>query len=830
MHRTPALRFGSRDVKSCAVQLALTCVAMLAGCAHLAPAEWTGFDLLRDQKPAAPRLLGDVPIRDDTEYAQFVRWGAEWFRYTTFGNERVNTDVIGLMQATVEVPCGDPAKPRCYEPHSVLEYFARALDKLDGVDGNLFQGNGGPDGTGYTSDLVIEFPPGTKLTGLDVPERVHTGLDVEAGSILPIGIVAVPAPPEDQALPYLVDLRDPNSDAPPNKVRLGLTCALCHYSLDVDWDGHADLRSAQYGHVTPGSRFKPEDAWAIGNQDLNTGWLFAMTANPILGFTVLSGPAGMHDREASMRWVQWVRDNYARSPQAVKKEVVRGMVTHARGYSDISNNAIYDDVQYPTLFTHGGWPYNYDGSLVNAGDRNSSVWTTALDFTGLIGLAADRASAIQLPWETRSVYALLDSNVLVDLMVFDSPAAHYDAARARALKQDILGLSDGIPGMLRPDSAVVVDGAPTGMLPESVLAQARAKGLVRKPESFGSDGAERGGVTALVGVRIRTPPEIARAIGLPALQKAHPGLNAEELVNDSVSLMLDSLRPPKDTSALVMRSSALWHKGYEVFKQSGCDYCHRGPFLTDNLIHRISLQPHQETGLPEPPSTAGFWIQRHGRGPEIGTQADRVLHSRPLRMYVSPNYDPTTGKAASAGGPIDGLVGSKSAGFKTMPLRYLWGSAPYLHDGGVAVSLRANSAPAGDDLRALLSRPARDKSYGMGAVLSAWLRNPEQIQRANAALSLQALVLADERARVIAGNHLRMIPAPHSDARTDALGLPVAELLSAHSLGISGQGHEFWVDDEPGGERVTALVAFLLALDHFPLAASTPTAPITGSP
>ena len=36
------------------------------------------------------------------------------------------------------------------------------------------------------------------------------------------------------------------------------------------------------------------------------------------------------------------------------------------------------------------------------------------------------------------------------------------------------------------------------------------------------------------------------------------------------------------------------------------------------------------------------------------------------------------------------------------------------------------------------------------------------------------------------------------------------------SLGVSGIGHEFWIDDTPGGDRITALVAFLLALDDRP--------------
>jgi hypothetical protein len=33
---------------------------------------------------------------------------------------------------------------------------------------------------------------------------------------------------------------------------------------------------------------------------------------------------------------------------------------------------------------------------------------------------------------------------------------------------------------------------------------------------------------------------------------------------------------------------------------------------------------------------------------------------------------------------------------------------------------------------------------------------------------------------------------------------------------VEGRGHDFWIEDEPGGERITALVAFLLALDDAP--------------
>jgi hypothetical protein len=806
---------------------------LTAACAHQQPRDWGDFDLLRGPRPEPEHVLQGVTLADN-DYRQFVRWGEAWFRGATLGDERTATDVAGLMQGEIEVPC--PAPASCYERRSVLPYFAHAIDALDGVMGNLFTGNGGPSGRGYTSDLVLNFPPGTRLLGIAVPEHVHTGLDVEAGSPWPIGLPGIPVPRDEADRPYFVHPAElgtgPALDA--TRYRIGITCALCHYSLDIDWDGRADLRSAWPDQPTPGSAFEPQDAWAVGNQDLHVGWLFALTANPMLGFAVLSGPIGVHDIDRSARWVEWVRDNYERAPLAVKREVVRGMLTQPPGFADISPNALYDNVQFPLLYTRHVWPYNYDGSLINASDRNSSVWTTALDFTGLIGLAGDRSAAGQAPlyWETTSVYRGLSAEQFADLMVFDSPAVRFDPSQRKILRDDILGTSDGVPGLLRPDCVSVVDGAPGGMVPPAVLAKARlTENLVHEPREFGGDAAERGAVVALVGTRVRTSPEIAAQIDLPALLQRYPGLNGPELMNEAVSLMLDSLDPPRRDPRLPRPAAEQLRAGYVLFKANGCETCHRGPFLTDNLIHRLSTARHDETGLPATPSTAAWRSVGRGRGPALGTQPDRMLNSRVLQLYAAPNYDPISGLAVSSGSPLNGLLGDRIAGYKTAPLRYLWGSAPYLHDGGVAVTLQPDvPLDDNDDLAALLRRPERDKLYGMGAIWSDREREPSRHLWPNPALSLQALLLRDERARVLAANRSRNVAAPESDWSVDAFGEPNAEFISMESLGVSGIGHDFYIDDVAGGEQVTALVAFLLSLDDFPLgsrrswAASQPTA------
>jgi hypothetical protein len=87
--------------------------------------------------------------------------------------------------------------------------------------------------------------------------------------------LATPRPPGDLLLRLGV------GPAPEGKVRFRLSCALCHYSLDIDVDGKPDIHSTVRGQQTPGSPWKPEDGWGIGNQDLHIGWLLALSANII---------------------------------------------------------------------------------------------------------------------------------------------------------------------------------------------------------------------------------------------------------------------------------------------------------------------------------------------------------------------------------------------------------------------------------------------------------------------------------------------------------------------------------------------------------------------
>ena len=390
------------------------------------PRDWGDFNALKERSPGPtiPTYHGKEIPHD--EYMKWVEWGEGWFRSATFGNERFLTDVVGFLQADVNVP----KKGGGWETQSFFKFFLEAIDDLDSVRGNLYSGNGG----GYTNDLVVSFPPGSMLDmNLPLPEKLHTGLDVEAGSPWPIGIVPVPAAGQDTSLPYLLDPSKYSSGAKGigpvpdrEKFRAGFACALCHYSLDVDWDGKPDLKSAKLGVETPGSLYKPQDAWAIGNQDLALGWLFVTARNPIAALFASGRPGKLSPSDAK-QWMEEILKNYKTDPQGVKREIARGVQLMPRGYFDDTPDAIHNPLQFPVLFTRGNWPYNYDGVMLNASDRNNNVWTVSFDPSEFVGLCTDRGgrTANLLFWMQPGIFSALTAKEYADLLVAYSPVAEF---------------------------------------------------------------------------------------------------------------------------------------------------------------------------------------------------------------------------------------------------------------------------------------------------------------------------------------------------------------------------------------------------------------------
>jgi len=771
------------------LSIAALCSLSALSCRQPPPRDWGRVEHL-GPPPAPDVVLGDVPI-EAGDYGRFLQWGESFFKDGAFGNERTVTDVLGVLMGTVEVPCGDG----CVEDREVLGLVLAAIDGLDGESGNLFTGNGG----GFTADLVLEFPEGTTLHGLPVPERLHTGLDVEAGSPFPIGVVPVPASPADAELPFLIrPAKTGMEGAPEGAFRLRMSCAACHYSLDIDQDGVADIRSTELDMPTEGSPYLPQHGWAVGNQDLDFGWLVGLSANPMLASLVIGGDVHRDDREAPRDWARWVYETLKTDPDAAQKRVVQSILLQPRGWADVTADARFNTIQIPPLYTQGAWPSNSSGAIFDDTDRNNTVWTGALDFTGQIGLCKERSAA--LPWEAPSAFHELSCAELAEVLLRFSPAASAGEAYREQIEADMLGTSDGVPGLLDADSLVVFKL--TASMPEELFEMPANAGRRRSPADYGEQGELRRTSMALLGYRLGVPPDFAAEHDIAQYAEKYPGTRTDDFVSDVVSLYLDWLGPPPNPSPWL--EASLVKRGEQVFRDSGCEACHSGPFTTDNVIHWLGPDGRQQYGGPRSPSTAGWRELYRGYGPPIGTEPQRATSARTVRRLASAEYDPATGLASSKAGPIQGLLSVREIGYKTPPLRGVWASAPYLHDGGVAVALAPGSKAAAD-LSTHLKLEPPDSWPGAGRYVVFNTHSDDTQLRADAALSLQALVLKESRREVIIANRLRT---------QSIIGLN--EKRSMASLGVAGIGHEFWVDDEPGGPDVTALVAFLLSLDDCP--------------
>jgi hypothetical protein len=237
------------------------------------------------------------------------------------------------------------------------------------------------------------------------------------------------------------------------------------------------------------------------------------------------------------------------------------------------------------------------------------------------------------------------------------------------------------------------------------------------------------------------------------------------------SLVPSANRTPENQQAL---NTGSVRRGARVFAEAKCATCHIAPFFTDNKIHPIE---------------------------EIGTNSARA-RSRlklndllvPPQLYTFNTAVPISGNAEVLNVPTDGISDSPTTlpkgilpngGYKTTSLLGLSFSAPYLHDGGVAV--RAGSLRVNENGSFTVVDPT---GLGLTGTLS-------QALPADPASSLRALVDRDLRTLVVTANK-SYPPLVRSN--------------------LDGTGHDFYVDKQAGfnPNQQTDLINFLLALDDNP--------------
>jgi len=220
----------------------------------------------------------------------------------------------------------------------------------------------------------------------------------------------------------------------------------------------------------------------------------------------------------------------------------------------------------------------------------------------------------------------------------------------------------------------------------------------------------------------------------------------------AMSAYQNLLRPPDAD-----RSRA--QAGRAVFERVGCVACHSGPALTNNRI-----LPVEQVGTEPSRARAGRKLEARLAPPQMfSTDTPFPLPKDPVLVPVPMEGD--TRAQVQLGWAHAGTDG----GYKVPNLVGLAWSAPYLHEGGVAVGPRLDQ-------------------LGIAGTFDAGIA-PDPGN------SLRALVDRDLRAKVVAAN------AGSERQRTAR---------------VTGEGHAHWADAGAGvsQEEQDALVAYLLSVDR----------------
>ncbi|MEH7094089.1 electron transport protein [Neobacillus vireti] len=228
------------------------------------------------------------------------------------------------------------------------------------------------------------------------------------------------------------------------------------------------------------------------------------------------------------------------------------------------------------------------------------------------------------------------------------------------------------------------------------------------------------------------------------------GYKVWEQIN-ALSAFMNTLTPP---STGLKMNSFVYAEGERVFAKAGCISCHAGDHLTNNRV--LSVEQ-----IRTEPSRAGSFkkTELYFSDPKMfKTNTPIPLPDHPEKVSLKMS------KEQKQKLMLSWAFGDSKGGYKTPSLYGLYYSAPYLHEGGVSIG----------------------KNQEMGI--------PDTLMKgitADPFNSLQALVDSNIRKQVIKANR--------SSADTS-------------SVHVSGEGHEFWVDNSTGFTRAQqqALIYYLL--------------------
>ncbi|QIZ67600.1 electron transport protein [Geobacillus subterraneus] len=258
-----------------------------------------------------------------------------------------------------------------------------------------------------------------------------------------------------------------------------------------------------------------------------------------------------------------------------------------------------------------------------------------------------------------------------------------------------------------------------------------------------------------VGVnQLVAPPQFPKVslVAPDGLIVSEPGYRFNEQ-NNAVAAWQNTLNPPPPNERISPEKAA---QGRKVFVRAGCIRCHAGAYLTNNRVIAadvVGTEPSRAKALKKTEKVFGEPVLYAPNTPVPIPKGAKVL------KVPTHQLDREQIRLSFAHGDSPG-------GYKVPSLIGLAWSAPYLHDGGVAVGPNGELGLAG--------------TVGKGIVPDA--RN-----------SLRALIDRTWRQRVIAAN-------------TTDPALPTVH--------VTGEGHRYWIDRQAGftKEEQEAVLDYLLSL------------------
>jgi hypothetical protein len=578
---------------------------------------------------------GAVAITED-----LINLGRRAFYTETFGNEVFLTDVTGVLNGPMNI--GN---------------LTRAVLALGGKHTTNLQ---------VTMDRDLKVGERTFKKG----DVLNTGLDVPANSLVPLGIIA-----------HIND----------GKVRVGITCAACHASVDKDT-----------GRIFEGAP----------NNDLDTGLILSLASNSAAWFRQ-TGVNPLTIEPGEHTYIKG-NDKKARLPdaKALEDAVDAQLLTWPPGNFDSTGDNINNPSQNPSSYTFAAYPYGWSG-------HSGIGW-----FHGL---------------------TTLNSNV---------HATNSDLTTGAEASHELLNIDkETYLGAILQNSANPKFRLPEGAQPSEFFQEIDpTPGTPAMNEVIEMPGYPKGSPFMLDGLMASSPqlPVAAQLNGMSAFQ--------------------NSLAPPPnvDTS-----NSASLQRGAAIFTRAGCVECHSGRYFTSN--HVIAQR-------------------------EINTQPSRAkAQSAFTRIFVEPQTYPSNVPVPLPSNPpvlnvprdimseedynLAFAIGN-AGGYKVPSLIGLHVTAPYLHDGGVAVGAEALKVENyGYDI-------VNFNQLGMaGTLLNGVQPDPSA--------SLRALLDRNLRRLVVLANR----------------GNP-----NLQKSNVEGTGHNYWVDKQAAfsTQEQTDLIEFLLSLDDKP--------------